>query len=161
MPPVFDVGVAQKIILDALGLDIRTFQGAEAKFAELGIVVQATRKGRRSVPLVRLRMSGTGGAFTLDGDGETWPEPGHRLTPEQVEAIRPWLAWEHQVRQQVQITEPQDPAYEQIGTIVRVDRTQGRQSRYVIHVQVRIADGDAMPMPFGEGDLALVLEGGA
>lgn len=84
------VGVAQQVILTALGLEASSFDHAEQRFATLGIVVKPVRQGRTSVPQVRIKDRHDGG-FTRDGDGESWRAYGD-LSPAQVAALAPYMA---------------------------------------------------------------------
>jgi L-asparaginase/Glu-tRNA(Gln) amidotransferase subunit D len=72
MNKALPVGKAQGIILQALGrTDIQSWQEAEAFFARIGIVVNAKRVGRTSVPVVRLKETMAGG-FNEYGEGEVY-----------------------------------------------------------------------------------------
>jgi len=46
------VGVAQQTVLDALEMKAGSFQDANRQFSALGIVVNAKRQGRTSVPVI-------------------------------------------------------------------------------------------------------------
>lgn len=62
-------GVAQQVILSALGITANNHAHANAIFSALGIGVQARRVGRSSVPEVVLTTVG-GYAFNREGEGE-------------------------------------------------------------------------------------------
>lgn len=66
----YPVGKTQKMVLDAMGVKKYTFDGAEAYFSEIGIVVRAKRIGRTTQPEITVKRSGSG--FSADGDGDTW-----------------------------------------------------------------------------------------
>jgi hypothetical protein len=83
------VGVAQKLVLDALGVQRSTFAGANAYFESIGIVVASKRVGRTSMPVVTIKPRTTGG-FTREGEGETW-QAYDDLTAEQLAALTPWI----------------------------------------------------------------------
>lgn len=51
----YEVGKAQKIVLDGLGVTVESFQEAEALFESIGIVVISVREGRKSVPQISAR----------------------------------------------------------------------------------------------------------
>lgn len=65
------VGVAQKKVLDALGLTAENWRKAEEMFEDLGIGVRSKRVGKTSVPVVTI-FPRSGGGFNQDGEGETW-----------------------------------------------------------------------------------------
>jgi hypothetical protein len=79
-------GVAQQVILNALGIDAESFGHANAIFDALGITVIAKRVGRSSVPEV-IKRDLSGGGFNLDGEGEAWD-----LTPDiDLSTIKEWM----------------------------------------------------------------------
>lgn len=80
-------GVAQQIILDALGIEAESFGHANAIFNALGITVLAKRQGRTSVPeVIKNDLSG-GGFSNYDGSGEAWD-----YTPDvDLSAIKNWM----------------------------------------------------------------------
>lgn len=85
----YPVGKAQRQILDALGVKAYNFQQAEARFAELGIVVASKRVGRASVPVVTLTRAG-GTMQSEDGDYGDTSAP--TLTAAQRAALAPFFA---------------------------------------------------------------------
>lgn len=64
------VGVAQKKVLDALGLQADSWNEANEIFRRIGIVVGAKRVGRTSEPVVTVDRYG--GGFNQYGEGETF-----------------------------------------------------------------------------------------
>lgn len=90
MPKELPVGVAQAIVLKALGETAATWAQAEAIFAHYGIIVRAQRQGRTSVPLVSERSQERGG-WSPDGeDGWSVPALPSKLTPAQRAALQPY-----------------------------------------------------------------------
>ncbi len=67
----YPVGKAQKMVLDALGVSIDTYDGAEAFFERIGIIVTPVRQGRKSIPSIKMRET-VGGGFNAYGEGETY-----------------------------------------------------------------------------------------
>jgi hypothetical protein len=91
MPKELLVGVAQKKVLDALGIEgIDTWEGAKRCFAELGIIVASRRVGRSSEPLVWEVEHTRGGWNPGHEDGWSESAPASRLTPAQREALEKW-----------------------------------------------------------------------
>lgn len=83
-------GVAQQIILDALGIQANNFSHANAIFEAIGIGVGHKRVGRSSVPVVS-KLDRSGGGFNLDGEGEAWDD----WSPDvDLSAIREWMGTE-------------------------------------------------------------------
>lgn len=82
------VGKAQKIILDALGLEADSFQEADKIFAKHGLVVIPVRQGRKSVPSVK-QLPATAGGFNIHGEGEAWT---NEYEPLDLSKISEWLA---------------------------------------------------------------------
>lgn len=85
----YPVGKAQRTVLNALGIPAYSFQQAEARFAELGIVVTSKRVGRGSVPVVKLAR---GGSFAQSEDGDYGAATTATLTAEQRTALAAYLA---------------------------------------------------------------------
>jgi len=67
----YPISKAQRMAIEALGLNAETFAEAEAAFAERGLIVKSQRQGRKSVPAITL-MSTEGGAMNADGEGDSW-----------------------------------------------------------------------------------------
>lgn len=80
-------GVAQKVILDALGIQANNFAHAKVIFGELGIDVGHKRVGRSSVPVVT-KLDRSGGAINIEGDGEVWDDWGPDVD---LSAIKEWM----------------------------------------------------------------------
>jgi hypothetical protein len=87
MPRELPVGVAQSLVLKALGERAHTWSQAEAIFEEYGIVVSTKRAGRTSVLVVRERRQKDLGGWTESGDYERVPPLPSKLAPEQREAL--------------------------------------------------------------------------
>lgn len=82
----YPVGKAQEIILNALGLEADSFQEAEQIFNNHGIIVVATRQGRRSVPEVYLLDTVASGFAGGDGASNEI-----RFKQFDLELIREWI----------------------------------------------------------------------
>lgn len=80
-------GVAQTVILDALGIQANNFAHAKVIFQELGIDVGYKRVGRKSVPVVK-KLDRSGGAINIEGDGEIWDDWGPDVD---LTAISEWM----------------------------------------------------------------------
>lgn len=63
----YPTGVAQDVILKALGLRASGFKDAVRIFAKIGITVSSKRVGRSSVPVVT-RLDPYGGGWNAGGD---------------------------------------------------------------------------------------------
>src|SRR4051812_23968529 len=85
----YPVGKAQQMVLDALNLTASGSGDADAKFAEIGIVVSSKREGRTSKPQITI-LSRESGNFNADGEGETWQQY-RKLTIAEFEAIKIWI----------------------------------------------------------------------
>lgn len=81
------VGVAQRVILDALGIEADHATHADEIFTALGIGVQPVRVGRRSVPSVS-RIDNSGGGLNIEGEGESWE---HVPVDVDLSAIAEWM----------------------------------------------------------------------
>jgi len=84
------VGVAQKVVLDLLGVTAHSWGHAERIFAQHGIVVASSRQGRASVPKVREASVDQGGWTPGLEDGYSAGPSALRLTPAQREALAPY-----------------------------------------------------------------------
>ena len=84
----YPIGKAQRMVIEALGLNAETFAEAEEMFANRGLIVKAVRQGRRSVPSITL-MDTDGGAMNSDGEGESWDI---EYEDYDKEAITQWLS---------------------------------------------------------------------
>lgn len=80
----YPVGVAQKQVLDALGLTATGFNDAQRRFDDLGISVASRREGRKSVPVVHV--TGWGGGF-IDGEGQEWTGPKREI----LDKLQQWI----------------------------------------------------------------------
>ena len=69
----YPVGKAQQMVLDALGLTADGSGDANRIFESLGLIVASKREGRKSVPSITV-LDREGGAFNVDGEGETWQQ---------------------------------------------------------------------------------------
>ena len=67
----YPVGKAQRMVLEALGLNADSYSEAEELFVQRGLIVKAIRQGRKSVPAITL-MDTEGGAMSTGGDGDSW-----------------------------------------------------------------------------------------
>lgn len=85
----YPVGKAQRVVLDALGLNARGAKSADELFESLGLIVRPVRRGRASVPAITIK-SRVAGGWSPGGDGESW-RAYEELTAEQMTAISPWL----------------------------------------------------------------------
>lgn len=83
------VGKAQRQVLDILGIPAHSFQQAEARFAEIGIVVTSKRVGRGSVPVVKVAR---GGGFAQSEDGDYGVATAPALTADQRAALAAYMA---------------------------------------------------------------------
>jgi hypothetical protein len=79
----YPVGKAQKMVLDALGVQCESFQDADAYFARIGISVSPVRVGRSTEPRITERQDG---AFNDFGEGESWG--GARVD---LESLKQWM----------------------------------------------------------------------
>lgn len=80
-------GVAQAVILQALGIKANNFAHAKVIFQELGIDVGHKRVGRSSIPVVT-KLDRSGGAINIEGDGEIWDDWGPDVN---LSAIEEWM----------------------------------------------------------------------
>lgn len=80
-------GVAQQIILDALGIQANNYAHACEIFKALGIGVGHKRVGRSSVPVVS-KLDQSGGGFNIHGEGESWDDWGPDVD---LSAIAGWM----------------------------------------------------------------------
>lgn len=69
----YPVGKAQQMVLDALNLTASGSSDANRIFESLGLIVASKREGRKSVPSITV-LDREGGAFNIDGEGETWQQ---------------------------------------------------------------------------------------
>lgn len=92
MKKQYPVGKAQQMVLDALGITATDFSDAEAKFAELGIVVSSKREGRTSIPQITILPREAGG-FDAEHNGDTWKQY-RKLTIAEFDAIKVWVVGE-------------------------------------------------------------------
>ena len=67
----YPIGKAQRMVLEALGLNADGFSEAKAMLRDRGLIVTSKRQGRKSVPSIKL-MDTEGGAMTAGGDGDSW-----------------------------------------------------------------------------------------
>lgn len=65
------VGVAQKKVLDALGITANDWLDANKKFDEIGIMVGSKRVGNSSEPVITVKETDFGG-WNPGGDGESF-----------------------------------------------------------------------------------------
>jgi len=80
----YPISKTQKMVLEALGMTAKDYTDADKKFADIGITVRSIRQGRTSVPAITV--TGFGGGWTADGDGESWSGATVNL-----DAVRQWI----------------------------------------------------------------------
>jgi len=84
----YPMGKAQRMVIEALGLNADSFSEAEEMFAERGLIVASKREGRKSVPAIKL-MDTEGGAMNADGEGDSWDM---NFTSYDKSAIAQWMS---------------------------------------------------------------------
>ena len=73
------VGKAQALVLDRLGVNCVCFGQANTFFENLGITVLAVRSGRRSIPKIIVNDT-EGGGLNIHNEGEAWNNASPYLT---------------------------------------------------------------------------------